>query len=61
MLRIYEAIGKPAPGVKIKFQAKITSAERIVRIVDDAPVSVDLSCHIPEVFALSVPSCQAAD
>jgi len=26
VLRIYEAIGKPAPGVKIKFQAKVTSA-----------------------------------
>ncbi|MFV1964885.1 MAG: glycosyl hydrolase-related protein [Pirellulaceae bacterium] len=26
VLRVYEAIGKPAPGVKIKFQAKVTSA-----------------------------------
>ncbi|MFV1963962.1 MAG: glycoside hydrolase family 38 C-terminal domain-containing protein, partial [Pirellulaceae bacterium] len=26
VLRVYEAIGKPAPGVKIKFRAKVTSA-----------------------------------
>jgi alpha-mannosidase len=41
LLRVYEAAGQPAPGVKVKLQAKVASA-RAVNLMDDPGVEIQV-------------------
>ena len=62
VLRVYEATGKPAPGVKIKFQAQVTTAQEVNLMEDpirkleapDNTVSFDLAPFEIKTFLLQL-------